>query len=357
MRSIVKDVIGAPFPVVVYVSPDGARAASAGAFITQAGDVAAMAPQTNIGSATPIRIGPGEQDEVLGRKIRNDAAAYARALAEGHGRDGTLAERMVRDAVNVTATRARQAGLIDLVAPSERALLERLDGFRVQGPKARTLRTSGLGVERREMPFRYEVLQFLVNPTVAFLLMLVGLAGIGIEAFTPGAVAPGVLGGIALVLGLIGSALLPVTAAGVILLAAGLALFVAEAKIAGHGVLGVGGVLALVAGGLLLFDTDSEAFEVSVPAVIASGAMLGGLTLFAVMKAVAARRSPVLTGSEELIGDLGTVRVALDPLGQVFVAGALWRARSAGGDRLESGERVRVEGLEGLTLIVRSEGG
>jgi membrane-bound serine protease (ClpP class) len=356
MRSIVKDVIAAPLPVVVYVSPDGARAASAGLFITQAADVAAMAPQTNIGSATPISLGPGEQDKVLGRKVRNDAAAYVRALAEGHGRDGDLAERMVREAVNVTAQRARQAGLIDIVAASEHDLLRKLDGFRVEGPKARTLHTDGLRIVRRDMPFQYEALQFLVNPTVAFVFLLAGLAGVSIEAFTPGAIGPGVLGGISLVLGLIGTALLPVTVAGVVLLLTALGLFVAEAKIAGHGVLGVGGVVALVAGGLLLYDTDSPAFEVSVPAAVAAGALLGGLTLFAVSKALAARREPVRTGFEELLGQVGTVRVAADPLGQVFVSGALWRARSADPDsRLEPGERVRVEGVDGLTLSVTRE--
>jgi membrane-bound serine protease (ClpP class) len=353
MRSMVKDIIAAPFPVVVYVSPDGARAASAGLFVTQAGDVAAMAPQTNIGSATPIQLGGGEQDEVLGRKVRNDAAAYVRALAEGHGRDGDLAERMVRDAANVTSARAERSGLVDLVAADERRLLRELDGFRVRGPKARALETSGVRLERRDMPFQYEALQLLVNPTIAFLLLLVGLAGIAFEAFSPGAIAPGVLGGIALVLGLIGTALLPVTVAGVILLLAALAFFVAETQIASHGVLGLAGVVALVASGLLLFDTDSEVFEVSVPVAIAAGAMLGGFTLFAVSKAVSARHAPVRTGWEELVGDVGTVRVPLDPLGQVFIEGALWRARAAGGARLEPGERVRVDSVEGLTLNVR----
>jgi membrane-bound serine protease (ClpP class) len=353
MRAIVKDIIAAPMPVVVYVSPDGARAASAGLFVTQAGDVAAMAPQTNIGSATPITLGGGSEDKVLGRKVRNDAAAYVRALAEGHGRDGDLAERMVRQAVNVTARRALRTGLVDVVAGSERELLRKLDGFRVKGPKVGTLHTKGLALVKRDMPFQYDALQVLVNPTVAYLLLLVGLAGLAFEVFSPGAIAPGVLGGISLVLGLIGTALLPVTAAGALLLLGALGLFVAELKIASHGVLGLAGVIALIAGGLLLFDTNSEAFEVSVPAALAAGAMLGGFTLFAVSKAIAARHAAVRTGWEELIGDVGTVRVPLDPLGQVFVEGALWRARVPDGPRLETGERVRVESIDGLTLTVR----
>lgn len=358
MRSIVKDVLAAPMPVVVYVSPDGARAASAGLFVTEAADVAAMAPQTNIGSATPISLGGGGGDEVLGRKVRNDAAAYVRALAEGHGRDGDLPERMVRDAENVTARRAVEAGVVDLVAASERALLERLDGFRVRGPKRRTLRTDGLRIVQRDTPFRYEVLQFLVNPTIAYVFLIAGLAGLAIELFTPGAVGPGVLGGIALLLGLVGTAFLPVTAAGVILLVTGLALFVAEAKVQGHGVLGVAGIIALIGAGLILFDTDSAAFEVSLPAAIATGAFLGGLTLLAVSKGAAARRRPARGGRQQLLGQVGTVRVPLDPQGQVFVSGALWRARSLDPEvRLEPGERVRVEGVEGLTLSVRPERG
>jgi membrane-bound serine protease (ClpP class) len=358
MRSMIKKIIAAPLPVVVYVSPSGARAASAGLYITESADVAAMAPQTNIGSATPITIGPGEQDRVLGRKIRNDAAAYVRALAEGHGRNPDLAERMVREATNVTATAARRAGLIDVVAQSEQELLREIDGFRVKGPKARTLRTEGLRIVRRDMPFQYDLLELLVNPTVAYLLLLVGFAGLAFEAFNPGTFAPGVIGAIALVLGLYGTAQLPVTAAGVILLLVALGFFVAELKIASHGVLGIAGVVALVASGLLLFDTDSDAFEVSVPAVVATAAMLGGFTLLAVTKAVAARHGPVMTGSEELVGAHGTVRVPLDPLGQVFVQGALWRARTddPGGRALARGDRVRVESVDGLTLHVRPAG-
>ena len=194
MREIVKDIIAAPMPVVVYVSPDGARAASAGLFVTQAADVAAMAPQTNIGSASPISIGGEDIGEVLGRKIENDAAAYVRALAEEHGRNPDLAEEMVRDATNVTAAEALDAGLIDIVATDTEDLLAQLDGFEVQGPKATTLDTEGLEVEERDMPLQYEVLQIIVNPNVAFLLILAGIIGIAIEIFSPGLILPGATG-------------------------------------------------------------------------------------------------------------------------------------------------------------------
>jgi membrane-bound serine protease (ClpP class) len=354
MRAMVKRIVAARLPVVVYVAPNGARAASAGLCLTLAADAAAMAPQTNIGSATPVQIGPGDQDEVLGRKVRNDAAAYARALADGHARNADLAERMVRDAVNVTAKRAERAGMIDVVAASERELLRRLDGFEVRGPKAQILATEGLRLERREMPFHLAALQLLVQPTIASLLLLAGLAGVAIEVFNPGGIAPGVLGAIALVLGLYGTAQLPVTASGVILMMLALGLFAAETQVPSGGLLGGSGVIALVAGLLLLYDTDSEAFEVSVPAAIAGAALLGGFALFAASKGLAARHAPVHGGSTELVGQSGLVRSELNPLGHVFVNGALWRARSADGETtVAPGERVTVERVEGLTLAVR----
>ena len=353
MREIVKDIIAAPIPVVVYVSPDGARAASAGLFVTQAADVAAMAPGTNIGSATPISIGPGDIPEDLGRKIENDAAAYIRALADIHGRDPELAERMVTDAENVTAEEALDAGLIDLVAASEEDLLAQLDGFRVQGPKSGVLHTAGLEIERRDMPFQYELLQILVNPTIAYLLLTLGLVGIAIEVFSPGLFVPGTLGIISFLLGLYGTAQLPVTAAGVAMLVVGVGFMIAEAHLPTHGILGGIGVVAIVLSGLLLFDTG-EGFEVNAPVVIFAGLLIGAFLAFAVERSVAAHRRPVWTGSEELIGATGDVRVPLDPLGQVFVQGALWRARIDDGvPRLDVGARVRVESVEGLTLHVR----
>jgi membrane-bound serine protease (ClpP class) len=360
MREIIKDILAAPMPVVVYVSPDGSRAASAGAFITEAGDVAAMAPQTNIGSASPVSISGGDIGDVLGRKIENDAAAYIRALAEGHGRNGDLAERLVTEAENVSATEALDQDLIDVVAGSEEELLTELDGYEVQGPKAQTLATAGLEIEHHDMPFLLQVLQIIVNPTVAYLLLTAGLLGLAIEIFSPGLILPGTLGLISFLLGLYGTAQLPVTAAGILLLVLGVGMIIAEAHLPTHGILGGVGVLSLVLSGLLLFNTDSDAYEVSVPVVIAIGLLLGGFMAFAVQKVVQARRNPVITGWEEMIGAEGVVREPVDPVGQVFVQGALWRASLAdgAGDRsdggpLERGVRVRVESVEGLTLRVR----
>jgi membrane-bound serine protease (ClpP class) len=356
MREIVKDIIAAPMPVVVYVSPDGARAASAGLFITQAADVAAMAPQTNIGSASPISIGGADIEEVLGRKIENDAAAYVRALAEEHGRNPDLAEEMVREATNVTAEEALSEDLIDIVAADTADLLAQLDGFEVRGPKEATLSTDGLDVTQRDMPFQYEALQVIVNPNVAFLLILAGIIGLLIEIFSPGLILPGASGLVSLVVGLFGSSQLPVTAAGIVLLVLGVGLLVAETQLPTGGIVGVVGVVALAISGLLLFDTDSEGFGVSAPLVIAVAAAFGLATVFVGRKVAQAHRGRVFTGYEELMGAEGDVRVPIDPAGQVFVQGALWRAEPADdleGRAIPAGGRVRVEDVDGLTLKVR----
>ena len=354
MREIIQDVIAAPMPVVVYVSPDGARAASAGLFVTQAADVAAMAPQTNIGSASPVSIGGGDVGEVLGRKIENDAAAYVRALAEEHGRNGDLAELMVTEAENVTAAEALDEGLIDVVATSEDDLLEQLDGFEVRGPKAQTLDTEGLVIERHDMPLQFDLLQIIVNPTVSFLLLSAGLLGLAIEIFSPGLIVPGALGAICFLMGLYGTSQLPVTFAGIALLFVGVGLIIAEAHVAGSGVLGAVGVIAIVLAGLLLYDTNTEALDVSAPVVIVAGVAMGGFLTVAAKKVVEARRRPVRTGWEELTGAIGDVRQPLDPVGQVFVEGALWRAEAGSGDGpIQPGVRVRVESVDGLTLRVR----
>jgi membrane-bound serine protease (ClpP class) len=360
MRSIIQDMAAAPMPVVVYVEPNGARAASAGAYITEAADVAAMAPETNIGSATPIAISPTGGSQDLSRKIKNDAAASMRALASAHGRNAQLAQRLVTQAKNLTAREAKGDGLIDLIAPSQESLLKKLDGFHVQGPKKQVLHTAGLEIQNHNLPFTYQLLEILVNPNVAYLLILVGLIGLGIEVFSPGLIAPGTLGVISLLLGLYGSAQLPVTLVGVLLLVVGVAMIIAEAHLPTYGILGVSGVVALIASGLLLYDTNTSAFEVSPVLIVFVGLLLGGSLAFATERAVRARRQPKRTGWEEMIGAVGEVREPLDPVGQIFVEGALWRAKltDADGDRrqLDRGSRVRVESVEGLTLHVSPVG-
>jgi membrane-bound serine protease (ClpP class) len=357
LRAIVQDIEAAPMPVVVYVSPNGARAASAGAYITEAADVAAMAPETNIGSATPISISPTGGESDLARKIVNDSAASMRALATVHGRNPDLAQELVTKATNVTAAEAKRAGLIDVIAPSEEALLQELNGFQVKGPKAQTLHTAGLTIEQHDLPLTYQVLEILVNPNVSYLLLIAGLIGIAIEFFSPGLILPGAFGSISLILGLYANAQLPVAPAGVVLLILGFVMIVAEVHLPTHGILGVAGVISLAVSGLLLYSGTNSAFELSPAVAIAVAVVLGGGMAFAAQRAIAARRLPKHTGWEELVGAVAEVRQPLDPAGQVFVNGALWRAvatePNGAGRALGPGSRVRVESVEGLTLNVK----
>jgi membrane-bound serine protease (ClpP class) len=260
---------------------------------------------------------------------------------------------MVRDATNVTAAEALDAGLIDIVAANTDDLLEQLNGFEVEGPKATSLDTEGLVVNERDMPFQYELLQIIVNPNVAFLLILAGIVGLLVEIFSPGLIVPGATGLIALIVGLFASSQLGVTATGVVLLIVGVGLLIAETQLPTAGIMGVLGVIALAISGLLLFDT-SEDFEVSAPLVIAIAVVFGLAIIWVGRKVMQARRGKVYTGYEELIGAEGDVRVPVDPVGQIFVLGALWRAeRADDGEPIPTGDRVRVEEVEGLTLKVR----
>ena len=292
---------------------------------------------------------------MLGRKIENDAAAYVRALAEEHGRNGDLAAKMVTDAVNRTAEEAERAGLIlDVIAASEQELLDELDGFRVRAWSQR-LATAGLEIERHDMPLQFELLQIIVNPTIAYLLLLAGLVGLAIELFSGRSTIVQGCSARSRCCSDSGTAQLPVTLVGILLLVLGVALIIAEAHVVPtHGILGAAGVAALVVAGLVLYNTDSDSFEVSVPAVVVTGLLLGGFLAFAVQRTFVAHQRPVMTGWEEMIGATGEVREPLDPIGQVFVEGALWRARPAdAGSSVGRGYRVRVESVEGLTLIVR----
>jgi membrane-bound serine protease (ClpP class) len=287
-----------------------------------------------------VSLGGGETSEVLGRKIRNDAAAYVRALAQGRGRNAELAERMVREAVSVTAREALERELVEVVAADQRALLRKLDGRELSGPSREVLATRGLRLTARDMPLHYDVQQLLVNPNVAYLLLLAGLVGIAVELMSPGLVGPGMFGAVAFILGLYGTAQLPVTAAGVALLVLGVALLAAELAVASGGMLAGAGALALAGGGLLMYDTDSEVVALSLPVAAAAGATLGLATVFGLAKALAARRAPPRGGSADLLGAIATARTPLTPDGQVVVAGERWRARAEAGRHIAVGERV-----------------
>ena len=355
MREITKAELASRVPVVVYVAPDCAEAASAGVWIGQAADVLAMAPQTNLGSSTPVGIGGEEIPADMRRKVVNNAAKSLRALAEEHGRNGEWAEQAVRKADNLTAREALRRDVIDLVAPSLPALLDEIDGRKTK-PKGLVLATAGAEVERVEMSLWKRVLDTIIDPNIILLLMSLGLLGITVEIMSPGLIFPGTLGAIALVLGLFGLQVLPVNWAGVLLLLLAAAFLGAEAFVMSHGALALAGAASFVFGALLLFDPAGAAYQVSLPVALAVGGTLALFVGVAVGKVVQARRARPQTGQEELVGQLGVVRRPLDPTGLVFVHGELWRARTEDGQRLGEGEAVGVGRVaEGLILEVRRD--
>jgi membrane-bound serine protease (ClpP class) len=353
MREIIKAQLAADVPVVVYVYPPGARAASAGVFITMAADVAAMAPGTNIGSSTPVSTGGGNIPSDLKRKVVNDAAAYIRALAEEHDRNADWAEKAVRQAANLPAREALALNVVDVIAPDLPTLLNDIDGTRVE-PKGLVLHTAGAEIETVQMSLWKRILDTLIDPNIIVLLMSLGVLGITIEILNPGLIFPGTVGIIALIVGLFGLQVLPVSWAGILLLLLAAAFFGAEAFVTSHGALALAGAVSFVVGALMLFDPAGPEYQVSIWVALAVGGTLAVLTAIAVTKVVQARRAPKRTGREELIGEIGVVRRPLQPAGLVAVHGELWQARSSDGS-IAAGEQVRVEAIgDDLVLEVAS---
>jgi membrane-bound serine protease (ClpP class) len=351
MREIIKKQLDADVPVVVYVYPPGSRAASAGAFITLAADVAAMAPATNIGSSTPVAVGGGEIPDDLRRKVVNDAAAYARELAETHGRNGDWAEQAVRIASNLGAQEALEQNVVDVVAPDLPTLLEEIDGLRTE-PKGFVLDTAGATVDRVEMSLWKRILDTLIDPNLIVLLMSIGVLGITIEILNPGLILPGTVGVISLIVGLFGLQVLPVSWAGLLLILLAVGFFVAEALVPSHGALALAGAVSFVVGALMLFDPAGEGYQVSIWVALAVGGTLALATAVVATKVIRARRAPTKTGREEMVGEIGVVRSAVAPSGLVNVHGEIWKAHTDG-DPLAAGEYVRVERVgEDLVLEV-----
>ncbi|WP_136069307.1 NfeD family protein [Modicisalibacter radicis] len=384
MRDMIGAMLASPVPVVVYVAPDGARAASAGTYLLYASHVAAMAPATHLGSATPVRIG-GEQpeagadrgqeggddaeqaddesprrgDTAMQRKVLEDAVAYIRSLAERHGRNAEWAERAVRDAVNLTAREAVENNVIEVVARDVPELLERIDGREVvMADGTRTLETAGLALERFDPDWRTELLSVISDPNVAYLLMIVGFYGLVFELINPGMLVPGVVGGISLLLALFAFQVLPINYAGLGLILLGLALIVGEAMVPSFGVLGIGGIVAFVAGSVMLMDDRNLA--VSLPLIGGVALVASGFMLWVMLRFMHLRRRTPRAGQRELIGAEAT---ALDDFvpgefgesaqGHVRLRGERWRARSEQPAR--AGQRLRVTALDGLTAEVAPE--
>lgn len=352
MRAIIKAELASKVPVIVYVYPPGSRDASAGVFITMGADVAAMAPQTNIGSSTPISTGGGNIPSDLKRKVINDAVAYIRGLAKAHGRNADWAEKAVRQAANLPADDALAQNVVDVVAPDLPTLLRRIDGTRTE-PKGLVLHTAGAEVDTIQMSLWKRILDTVIDPNIIVLLMSLGVLGITVEIFNPGLLFPGTLGAISLIVGLFGLQVLPVSWAGILLMLLAAGFFAAEPFVTSHGALALAGAASFVVGSLLLFDPAGPAYQVSLPVALTIAGTFVLLFGVAMTKVVQARRRVPVTGREELVGEIGVVRRALDPEGLVFVHGEIWRAHADGGP-IAPGEQVRVADIEdGLVLQVR----
>jgi membrane-bound serine protease (ClpP class) len=353
MRQMVQEIIGARVPVAVYVSPSGARAASAGVLITLAADVAAMAPGTNIGAAHPVSIGGGGMDNTMAKKVENDAAAYARSLAEKKGRNGEWAESAVRESASLTGKDALEKNVIDIVSPSLSDLLSRVDGRVVRkGEATVTLRTKGIKVTRVPMGIRHRILSSLADPNIAYILMMIGVYGIFFELSNPGAVFPGIVGGISLILGFYSLQTLSANYAGFLLIALAIVLFILEVKVHSYGALTIGGVVALSLGSLMLFRSSVDPWLRISWGVLLT--MVGASVVFfttIIMLAVRSQMRKPVTGAEGMIGETGEAREDFDGEGKAFVLGEWWNARC--GVPLKKGEKVIVVGREGMTLLVK----
>jgi membrane-bound serine protease (ClpP class) len=357
MNDITTDIFASPVPVIVYVAPSGARAGSAGVYITYAAHVAAMAPSTNIGSATPVFLDdsgqPQDADDAMTQKVVNDAVAQIRGFAEARGRNADWAEQAVREAANITAQQALELNVIDLIAPDLPTLLDQVDGRTVEtaaGPV--TLQTRGAEIRTEGMGLGEQFFQLISDPSIAYILLSLGMLGIFLELANPGSILPGVLGGIFVLLALFSLGSLDVNWAGVLLMGFGFLLFVADVYVTSHGVLTIGGIAAFALGSIMLMNsTTVPAMQISKLVVAVVTILVAGFFMFIVGAVAKARLRRASTGREGLIGAIGTVRQPLAPEGYVFVEGELWRATSPAGP-LEPGTSVRVIAVNGLTLTV-----
>jgi len=384
MRDIIKAILASPVPVATYVYPQGSRAASAGTYILYASHIAAMAPATNLGAATPIPVGgtsplpggdkkkpaggdeesaEGEQEkakpepagtagtDAASAKAVNDAVAYIRSLAERRGRNVEWAEMAVREAASLSAEKAAELGVVDLVATDVDDLLAKIDGRTVEAlGKQVTLDTADLTIEQVEPDWRTRLLATITNPTVAYLLLLIGIYGLLFEGYNPGAVLPGVAGAICLLLAAYAFQILPVNYAGLGLIALGVILMISEIFVPSFGALGIGGIIAFVAGSIILMDTDVPGFGIPTGLIGSIGLLGGGMVMAIVWLAVRARARPVVTGVEEMLGAVGEAVADFADSGHILIHGELWKATST--QPVHRGQKLRVTKIDGLQLTV-----
>jgi len=352
--AITKAMMNCSVPVVVYVSPVGARAASAGVYITYAAHVAAMAPSTHIGAAHVVSGSGQPMDSVLTEKIMNDAVAALRGMAERHGRNAEYAERMARESISLTNSEALEHGVIDLVADDVDDLLEKIDGLEVNTALGiKRIRSSDPVQTPIEKTFIQSLLEIISSPNVAFILFSLGGLGLVLELYNPGAILPGVVGGICLILAFYSFRTLPINYAGLLLIIFAIILFILEVKVVSHGLLTVGGVVSIIIGGMMLIDTADPELRVSKSIVIIVALFLGALVLLAFTLAFKARITKPTTGREGMLGEIGIVKQRIDGSGYVFVAGELWEAIAD--EPLETGEEVTVVDIDNMRIKVRKK--
>ncbi len=354
MRIIVKKELGSTIPVIVYVAPSGARAASAGVFVTMAANIAVMAPGTHIGAAHPVTLGGGEAKEskTMTEKIVNDTVAFVKNIAKTRGRNADWAEKAVVKSVSITEEEALKLNVIDLIAPDIPALLTKIDGRVVKlDGVTRTLHTKGVQPKPIQMSWRDRLLEIISNPTIAYILLMLGIYGIFFELSSPGAILPGVVGGIFLILAFYALQMLPVNYAGLALILFAIILFIAEIKVVSHGLLAIGGVISLFLGSMMLFRSPVDYMRVSLSVIIPAVLVSAAFFIFAVTRAINARLKRPTTGAEGLVGEVGITSTPIAPEGKVAIHGEFWNATSD--QNIEKGEKVQVTGVKNLKLNVK----
>jgi membrane-bound serine protease (ClpP class) len=348
MRTMVKAILNSPVPVVVYVSPQGAGAASAGVMVTVAAHVAAMAPGTNIGAAHPVTAGGKDMQKTMSEKVVNDMASYGRGIAQQRGKNAEWVEKAIRESVSITADEAVKKNVVDLVAKDVDELLKLLEGREVTVREGKvTLKTAGLTKTRYKPGVRDRILKTISDPNIAYILMMIGMAGLYFELSHPGAIFPGVIGAISLILAFYSFQTLPVNYAGLLLIVLAIILFIAEIKVQSYGALSLGGLISLTLGSIMLFEDLKVSLKLMAPTVL----LVGGFFVVVSTLAFRAYRTQPKSGMDGLIGEIGVVKEDIDPEGLIFVHGEYWRATA--GERIEADEKVEVAGADGLILRVK----
>jgi len=357
MRQIVKKMLTSQVPIIVYVAPSGSRAASAGVFITLASHIAVMAPGTHIGAAHPVELGEKKMDETMMKKVLNDAVAFIKTIAKERKRNEIWAEKAVRESSSITAEEALRLGVIDMVTSTLEELLEKLHERKVlvEGQKVFLLKTKGAEVVKLKMTFRDRLLHTLSNPMIAYILLMLGIYGLFFELSNPGAIFPGVVGGICIILAFFAFQMLPVNYAGIALIILGIILLILEVKIHSYGLLSMGGIISLMLGSLMLIESPAQYLRISLLVILPFVVVSAGFFLFALTMVIKAQRRKPITGKEGLIGQRGKALTDLVPTGKVEVLGEIWEAYSD--EAIRAGELVEVIGVEGLKVKVKRKEG